>query len=106
MNKTVPSIAPVPEQDSQQNQARLMSNQMGVYYSNCAMVAMSPRDISLYFGRYVPTRDNKGSQQLTELYERQIYMTLEQAQDLVKMLNQTIDMFVSKGAPKPGKKIP
>lgn len=104
MNKQVQDASPVTGDDSQAGPPRLMSNQMGVYYSNCAMVAMSPRDISLYFGRYVPTRDNRGSQQLTELYERQIYMTLEQAQDLVRMLNQTIDMFVSKSAPKPGKK--
>ncbi len=103
MNKSVPSVSPVSNDASDSGMQRLMSNQMGVYYSNCAMVAMSPRDISLYFGRYVPTRDNKGSQQLTELYERQIYMTIEQAQDLVKMLNQTIDMFVSKNATQTGK---
>lgn len=83
---------------------RLMSNQMGIYYSNCAMVAMSPRDISLYFGRYVPARDGKGTQQLTELYERQIYMTVEQAQDLIRMLSQTVEMYSTKNAPKPKKK--
>jgi hypothetical protein len=31
-----------------------------------------------------------GWQQLAEPYERQIYMTIEQAEDLAKMLNQTI----------------
>jgi hypothetical protein len=70
--------------------ARLMSRQMTVYYANCAMVATSPRDISLYFGRYVPASDEQGGQQLAELYERQIYMTVEQAEDLAKILNQTI----------------
>jgi hypothetical protein len=70
--------------------ARLMSRQIAVYYTNCAMVATSPRDISLYFGRYVPASDEGGGQQLAELYERQIYMTVEQAEDLAKILNQTI----------------
>jgi len=76
--------------------SRLMSRQLSVYYSNCVMAATSPRDISLYFGRYVPTPDDKGGQQLSELYERQIYMTIEQAKDLARMLNQTI-MDLEKG---------
>ncbi len=76
--------------------ARLMSRQMSVYYANCVMVATSPRDISLYFGRYVPTSDEQGGQQLAELYERQIYMTVEQAEDLAKILNQTIQTIKRK----------
>jgi peptide methionine sulfoxide reductase MsrA len=71
----------------------MMSNQMGIYYSNCAMVAVSPRDISLFFGRFTPVSDNKGNQALGELYERQIYMTVEQAEDLVRMLTQTLQAF-------------
>jgi hypothetical protein len=73
--------------------ARMMSNQMGIYYSNCAMVAVSPRDISLFFGRFTPVPDNKGGQTLGELYERQIYMTVEQAEDLMRMLSQTLQAF-------------
>jgi hypothetical protein len=76
--------------------ARLMSRQMSVYYTNCAMVATSPRDISLYFGRYVPASDEQGGHQLAELYERQIYMTVEQAEDLAKILNQTIQAIRSR----------
>lgn len=72
--------------------ARVMSNQMAIYYSNCAMVATSPRDVSLFFGRLVPTSDEKGGQTLAELYERQIYMTFEQAEDLARMLIQTAQM--------------
>jgi hypothetical protein len=71
----------------------MMSNQMAIYYSNCAMVATSPRDISLFFGRFAPVSDDKGSQTLGELYERQIYMTVEQAEDLVKMLSRTLDAY-------------
>ena len=72
--------------------ARVMSNQLAIYYSNCAMVATSPRDVSLFFGRLVPTSDEKGGQTLAELYERQIYMTFEQAEDLARMLIQTAQM--------------
>ncbi|MGO9570985.1 MAG: hypothetical protein ACLP5H_25965 [Desulfomonilaceae bacterium] len=38
----------------------------------------------------MPASDEKGGQQLAELYERQIYMTVEQAEDHPKILNQTI----------------
>jgi hypothetical protein len=70
--------------------ARLVSRQINVFYANCAMAATSPRDVSLYFGRFTPVSDDKGNQQLAELYERQIYMTIEQAEDLVKILTQTL----------------
>jgi hypothetical protein len=70
-----------------------MSGQLAVYYANCAMIATSPRDISLFFGRFVPTADEKGAQKLAELYERQIYMTMEQAEDLAAVLNQTVKAF-------------
>jgi hypothetical protein len=72
---------------------RVMSNQLSVYYANCAMIATSPRDFSLFFGRFVPTSDEKGGQKLVELYERQIYMTLEQAEDLAAVLDQTVKAF-------------
>jgi hypothetical protein len=75
--------------------ARMMSNQMAIYYSNCAMIATSPRDISLFFGRLAPVQDDKGAQTLAELYERQIYMTVEQAEDLARMLTQTVQMYRS-----------
>jgi hypothetical protein len=70
-----------------------MSQQMGIYYSNCALVALSPRDISLFFGRFFPMSDGKGPTALGELYERQVYMTIEQAEDLARMLTETIRGF-------------
>ncbi len=88
----------VDKNDAQPNQprppagpTRLMSKDMSVYYSNCVMIAMSPRDVSLYLGRFVPASDDKGNQSLAEFYERQIYMTVEQAEDLVRMLGQTLE---------------
>ncbi|MGB6068021.1 MAG: DUF3467 domain-containing protein [Desulfomonilaceae bacterium] len=85
-----------PQPSTNRGPARMMSNQMGIYYSNCAMVATSPRDISLFFGRFVPVSGDKGAQSLGELYERQIYMTVEQAEDLVKMLTRTLEAFRSR----------
>jgi hypothetical protein len=85
---------------TQTGPARMMSGQLSVYYANCAMIATSPRDISLFFGRFVPTADEKGGQKLVELYERQVYMTLEQAEDLASVLNQTVQAFKNrKGTP-------
>ena len=83
------------EQAGQQQQPgvppKMMAPNMGVYYSNCAMIATSPRDISVYFGRYVPGSSPKGEQTLVELYEHQIYMTLGQAEDLVRILTRTLE---------------
>jgi len=92
--KTPESETPQPSASS--GPARMMSNQMGIYYSNCAMIATTPRDISLFFGRFTPVPDNKGGQTLGELYERQIYMTIEQAEDLAKMLTRTLEAFKSR----------
>jgi Protein of unknown function (DUF3467) len=80
-----------PQRQPQSGPARMMSERMSIYYSNCAMVATSPRDISLFFGRYVPGSNAKGEQSMVELYEQQIYMTLGQAEDLVRILTQTLE---------------
>jgi hypothetical protein len=75
---------------------RIMSQQMGTYYSNCVMLATSPREISILFGRFIPVGGEAGSQGLAEFYERQIYMTLEQAEDLARILTQTVEAFKSR----------
>lgn len=75
---------------------RIMSRQMAIYYSNCAMVATTPKDISLIFGRYVPANNQQGEQTMAELYERHIYMTVEQAEELAKTLSKTVEMFKSR----------
>jgi hypothetical protein len=87
--------SPPQETPSPQALARVLSAQMNIYYANCAMIATSPRDISLYFGRFVPAPDDEGGQKLAELYERQIYMTVEQAADLARILNQTLERLKS-----------
>jgi len=88
-----------PTQNAQQEKpdqfSRIMSRQMAIYYSNCAMVATTPKDISLIFGRYVPANNPQGGQTMAELYERHIYMTVEQAEELAKTLTKTIERFKS-----------
>ncbi len=83
---------------AQTGPARLVSREVMIYYANCAMVATTPRDLAVYFGRFTPVSDEKGGQQLAELYERQIYMTFEQAEDLVRILSQTLQAVKSKKA--------
>lgn len=87
-----PEPQPQPQAQPQAGPAKVMAKDLGTYYSNCAMVATSPRDISLFFGRYVPAANEKGEQSLIELYEHQVYMTFDQAEDLVRILHQTIEM--------------
>jgi hypothetical protein len=96
-NETQAPQTETPQPAQATGPARMMSNQMAIYYSNCAMVATSPRDISLFFGRFVPIPE-KGSQGLGDLYERQIYMTVEQAEDLARMLTQTVQMYRARQA--------
>jgi hypothetical protein len=73
--------------------SRIMSGQMSIYYTNCAMLATSPKDVSVFFGRYTPTANEKGEQVLAELYERQVYMTFEQAEELAKALTKTVELI-------------
>jgi hypothetical protein len=93
MDKKPTDSNPPAETQNQAGPARMMSGQLSVYYANCAMIATSPRDVSLFFGRFVPAQDEKGGQKLVELYERQVYMTVEQAEDLASVLNQTVQAF-------------
>jgi hypothetical protein len=83
------------QRQPQSGPARMMSERMSIYYSNTAMVATSPRDISLFFGRYVPAKDQSGGQSLIELYEQQIYMTVQQAEDLATLLSRTVEAVKS-----------
>jgi hypothetical protein len=77
---------------------RRMASREGMesYYSNCAVVASSPREISVLFGRYVTPPPGSGSAELNPVYERQIYMTVEQAEDLAKALVETVRLFKAK----------
>lgn len=96
MGGTISELSQAKHHQAHPTPSRRISNQINIYYSNCAMAVCSPRDIAVYFGRYVSARDGNENQHLAELYERQIYMTVEQARDLVRMLNQSIDALTHK----------
>jgi hypothetical protein len=85
-----------PQEESPGGLTRIMSRQMAIYYSNCALVATTPKDISLIFGRYVPANNQQGEQTMAELYERHIYMTFEQAEELSRTLARTVEAFKSR----------
>ncbi len=99
-----PPDAPSREQPTRQGVPRVMSPQLSIYYSNSVMVATSPKDVSLYFGRYVPTTTEDGGQSLTEFYERQIYMTYQQAEELMRALMQTMEALRARQADSKPKK--
>ena len=63
------------------------------YYSSVAMVATSPREISVLFGSYVPAVSQTGEHGAVPVYEKQILMTVEQVEDLVRTLNQAVKDF-------------
>ena len=60
---------------------RIIPKNLAVYYSNCALVTASHRELSVMFGR-VGTAD--GAPGLAEVYERHIYMTVDQAIDVAR----------------------
>jgi hypothetical protein len=60
------------------------------YYSNCTMVEANPFDISILFGKIRHKSDEKGQQILTELYEKQIYLSHLQAMALHRALGQSL----------------
>jgi hypothetical protein len=69
---------------------RIIPKGLGVYYSNCALVTASHRELSVMFGR-VGTAD--GAPGLAEVYERHIYMTVDQAIDVARAIMMTAQKF-------------
>jgi hypothetical protein len=69
---------------------RIVPKGLAVYYSNCALVTSSHRELSVMFGR-VGTAD--GHPGLAEVYERHIYMTVDQAIDVARAILITAQKF-------------
>jgi hypothetical protein len=61
------------------------------YYSNVAMVLSSPVDVSIVFGRYVSAFSPSEGQKTFPVYEKQILMTLDQAEHLVETLARAVE---------------
>lgn len=68
------------------------------YYSSLAIVATSPREISVIFGRYLPMLGPTGEQGIAPVFEKQILMTVEQVEDLVKILGKAAEDFRARRA--------
>jgi hypothetical protein len=66
------------------------------YYSSIALLAISPREISVIFGRYVPRFMETGKRGAVPVFEREILMTVEQAEDLLRALGQAVEDFKKK----------
>ncbi len=75
------------------NRLRAVQDQIQSYYSNCAMLATTPLDISIYFGRLIPVNNEKGEQSLAEYYEKQITVTVDQAKKIANALMQTVQVM-------------
>lgn len=85
-----------PTQTQNPNQPmRVVKDDINVYYSNCAMVGTSPVDLCVYFGRFGQTLDKNQQPVMAEIYDNQIYMTVDQAKRLAAVLNQTIQSMES-----------
>ncbi len=93
-----------PGQEARPTQpVRIVPENIPMYYSNTVMVATTPVDICLYFGRYSQTKNENQESVPAELYERQVYMTMDQARRLAQMLNQTIQAVDSSKAQQEAK---
>ncbi|MCX5862651.1 MAG: hypothetical protein WCG29_04020 [Desulfomonile sp.] len=97
MNETS-AAGPVLQPEKSSGLERVVSDHIEPYYSGCAMVVSSPVEISLYFGRYVLKGLDRGAPSLAQVYEKQVYMTAEEAEKLAQAILQTARMFKSKRA--------
>jgi hypothetical protein len=73
------------------------------YYANCVVVATSPREVSVIFGRYAAPYPGTEGQDVVPLFEKQILMTVEQAEELVKALGEAVEEFRTRLKDRPSK---
>lgn len=83
---------------------RILTEFVDTYYAGCAMVASSPVDISLYFGRYSLKDLDTGRPVLVQVFEKQLYMTVDEAERLGQAILRTVQVFraAQRGELKPG----
>jgi hypothetical protein len=78
------------------------------YYANCALVEMTPFDLSILFGKVRPVTDANGQGSLVELYDRQVYLSHLQARALYDALGRSLGSLIravqqdEAEEPKPG----
>lgn len=73
--------------------ARVVQENIPLYYSNCAMLGTSGVDLSIYFGRLTPASHQSGDQIYVEFYERQIALSFDQARKLAMAMIHTLNQM-------------
>jgi hypothetical protein len=96
MEQTHPQSAQAAAAATPDNRLRAIQEQIQSYYSNCAMLATTPLDISIYFGRLIPVNNEKGEQGLAEFFEKQVIVTVDQAKKIASALMQTVQVMESR----------
>jgi hypothetical protein len=87
-----------PEQQRQpQQQQQTLPKRVALkdepYYANCAMVQMTPFDLSILLGKITPVTDPNGQGQLVEVYDKQVYLSHLQAKALSDALKRSLSAF-------------
>ena len=85
MSEFVEDISPSNTEKSTSPE-RTVSAPVETYYSGCALVMSSPAEISLYFGRYILKGLDDGRPGLSQIYEKQVYMTVDEAEKLAEAI--------------------
>lgn len=94
--KKVPDQNQAPDVQAPEATGRGVSVGLETYYSGCAMVVSSPAEISLYFGRYVLSGIDRGKPTLSQVYEKQVYMAVDEAEKLAEAIVRTVRVFRSR----------
>ncbi len=72
---------------------RSMSDFVDTYYAGCSMVVSSPVDICVYFGRFTLKDLDTGRPNLVQLFEKQVYLTPDEAERLGQAIIKTVQVF-------------
>jgi hypothetical protein len=87
-----------PEQQQQPAQQQTLPKRIALkdepYYANCAMVQMTPFDLSILFGKVTPVTDGNGQGQLVEVYDKQVYLSHLQARALYDALGRSLNALM------------
>jgi hypothetical protein len=66
---------------------------LDTYYSNVVLVATSPREVSILFGRLLTPPPGMTDAPPRPSFSKQIFMTVEQAEELAQMLGDAAEAF-------------
>jgi|UniRef100_A0A7C4ETB4 hypothetical protein len=73
--------------------ARSLPDFVDTYYAGCTMVVSSPVDICVYFGRYTLKDLETGRPGLVQIFEKQVYLTPEEAERVGQAILKTVQVF-------------